>query len=95
MVTLDYKVPIVFDGELVVMHPSLEIVSSLFKQDTQLHIPWQSANWQCSNCTFYITHFNFTTAQIVIDCMLKYALLWHKWCLENVEICGEIPCRIL
>jgi len=23
-----------------------------FKQDLQLHKTWQSANWQCSNCTF-------------------------------------------
>ena len=25
---------------------------------------------------FYTAHFDFTTAQIVINCTLKYALLW-------------------
>jgi len=44
-----------------------------FKQDLQLHKTWQSANWQCNNCTFYNSHLNFTTAEIVINCTLKYA----------------------
>ena len=35
---------------------------------------WQSANWQYNNCTFYTAHFDFTTAEIVINCTLKYAL---------------------
>src|SRR6218665_219287 len=45
-----------------------------FKQDLQLHKAWQEATWQCNNCTFYTAHFDFTTAQIVINCTLKYAL---------------------
>src|SRR6218665_4178802 len=45
-----------------------------FKQDLQLHKAWRSANGQCNNCTFYTAHFDFTTAQIVINCTLKYAL---------------------
>src|SRR6218665_3879388 len=32
------------------------------------------ANGQCDNCTFYTAHLDFTTAQIVIHCTLKYAL---------------------
>jgi len=46
-----------------------------FKEDLELHKTWQSANWQSSNCTFYNAYFEFTTAQIVINCTLKYALL--------------------
>jgi len=41
-----------------------------FKQDLQLHETWQWANWHCNNCTFYTAHFDFTTAQIAINCTL-------------------------
>jgi len=50
-------------------------VRAYFKQDLQLHKTWQLANWQSNNCTFYTAHFEFTTAQIMINCTLKYALL--------------------
>ena len=41
----------------------------------QLHKALQSASLQCNNCTFYTTHFDFTIAQIVINCPIKYALM--------------------
>src|SRR6218665_389911 len=44
-----------------------------FKQDLQLHKTWQLANSHCNNCTFYTAPFDFATAQIVINCTLKYA----------------------
>ena len=49
-----------------------------FKQDLQRHKTWQSANWKCNsyNCTLNTANFDFTTAQIVIDCMFKYALVY-------------------
>ena len=48
-----------------------------------------------NNCTFYTAHFDLTTAQIVINCVLKYALrrgTWRKWYLEEEveeELLGE------
>ena len=51
-------------------------VRAYFKQDLQLHKTLQSADWQSNNCTFYIAHFDFITAQIVISCTLKYALVY-------------------
>jgi len=62
------------------------------KHNLQLPKTLQSANWQCSNWTFFTAHFDFTTAQIVFNCTLKYALykiiatsmnsknyrVWHK-----------------
>jgi len=51
-------------------------VRAYFKPYLQLHKTWQSANWQCSNCSFYNVglHFDFTTTRILISCTLKYAL---------------------
>ena len=45
-----------------------------FKQDLQLYKTSQSTNLQCSFCAFYTAHIDFTTARIVINCTLKYAL---------------------
>src|SRR6218665_1574055 len=32
------------------------------------------SNWPIDNCTFTLHHYDFTTAQIVINCTLNYAL---------------------
>src|SRR6218665_2926441 len=45
-----------------------------FNQDLQMHKTWRSANCQYNNCAFYTAHIDFITAQIVINCALKYAL---------------------
>src|SRR6218665_889104 len=69
----------------IVVYPRVDYCSSLFpnfesrayfKQDLQLHKAWRSANGQYNNCTFHTAHFDFTTAQIVINCTLKYSLTY-------------------
>jgi len=64
-------------GEYASVTPLVKQLSlrAYFKQNLQLHKTWQMAKWQCNNCTFYTAPLDFTIAQIVINCALKYALL--------------------
>ena len=62
------------------------------KQDLQLHKTWLSAQkspfWReylhflVHTLPFSAAHFNFTAAQFVINCTLKYALLCYKFFYE-------------
>jgi len=66
----------VLDAPAYTVPPELNNRSTraYFKQDLQLHKTWQWGNWECNKCTFYAAHFDFTTAEIVINCTLKCAL---------------------